>query len=1226
VPNFSQSVADLFATLGIDTSKFDQALSHTKSATQKAAEEMRGHFQQIEAATQKLGNTLGPQKVAAALKDAAKEGIALQQVIDALQVKTDKLRIGQQVDANKRAKEIVSQDILGASGTARQGDENDAAAMKQRLVTTQESLRQQAASQKDYSSLVKQLRGEEHEANARVAAQEAEGTKNGIAFYRDRAAQQIQANKQAIASNMDYSNLTKSLRAEELAGEKRVSDARAVIAADARKRQQEMQQQQIGHAEFMARSADEAVKATARAAAAQEAATRQMFSRMTDLGMGLTVIGGMMTVGITAPIVALGKASIDAATKLETQRVIFTKLGGSVESANAHLETLKQFALTTPFEFDEVVDADKRLRAMGFTAKEVLPILMAVGNAAAAMGKGPETVGLITKQLSDIRAKGKVEAQELRVLADNGIAAREILAEAFGITIPEVMERTRKGTISAAEGIKALVEGINKRFGGLMEDQMSTMMGRVSNFKDKITFALQEIGTPLIGVGKRILDFAEIGLAGISNMAKAFGGMPPVLQDIIIAVAGAVAVMGPLLVAAGGLAFSIGQIGLAFPVATAGMIAWAATSAGPVALGFIAIAAAVSLLVGAFSELTEKSRQAQAGFEKWMSSATTEARAPKEIAFRKNQLIEAREKELISKEFYLEQMKKLDATEVEMDRLRLKNSLAGSSLGLTIGGGKKVLTEEGYAIQAEQLRRTQSHAKAMFDIRQAASKAQQDANEISAAREYHNTVLASGQLLEFQKGEIKELIAQEKAKGDALADERLKTQLQAAGDAHTGRVSKADILYETTQRKREEERVKLAVEMEKSLVTMTGALQDDAFKQQTKRWADELAATIKHYDQKQDDAEKAQTKAFELDLQHQERSAKLQMMYNDLYLAEGKITAKEKLAMDEEVYRAEYEHARQAINDQIAQLSLRKENNKAAIEALQGKLTAMEDAHAMKTLADEIRNAKKEMSEYQRAADRAFNNVARGIARNIVEFKGFGATVKEVAKDMAQGMLEVLIQDMLKPVKKAMIDLVKAIEDELFKPLLKKLKDVLIDIFGSGAGKAGGAGGAAGGGIIDVFNLPTSTSRGGPNDPYGIGSIPTWNGSPVPGGGGGAAPVGGGGGMLSGVGGIAGATNLVSGIVSAVSGVVGNFQMYGMNKSLDLLVNHTLRMFNEIFQQRIDHWSQFNQTFTRLGEIWNELKGGGKGGTVNHITITGVTNLDSMIRELKAKGFVIAPM
>ena len=66
-----------------------------------------------------------------------------------------------------------------------------------------------------------------------------------------------------------------------------------------------------------------------------------------------------------------------------------------------------------------------------------------------------------------------------------------------------------------------------------------------------------------------------------------------------------------------------------------------------------------------------------------------------------------------------------------------------------------------------------------------------------------------------------------------------------------------------------------------------------------------------------------------------------------------------------------------------------------------------------------------------------------------------------------------------------------------------------------------------------------------------------------------------GGGIASAVGGLAGAVNLVSGAVSAVSNVISNFQQYGMNKSLDIIVKHTLQTANDLANLRRDEWDRW---------------------------------------------------
>jgi len=82
-----------------------------------------------------------------------------------------------------------------------------------------------------------------------------------------------------------------------------------------------------------------------------------------------------------------------------------------------------------------------------------------------------------------------------------------------------------------------------------------------------------------------------------------------------------------------------------------------------------------------------------------------------------------------------------------------------------------------------------------------------------------------------------------------------------------------------------------------------------------------------------------------------------------------------------------------------------------------------------------------------------------------------------------------------------------------------------------------------------------------------------------------------GGGVASTVGGIAGSAvtgivGAVAGVVGAVSGVIGNFQMMGMNKSLDIIVKHTLQTANDLANLRADEWTREGHLFAKLDDMW----------------------------------------
>lgn len=179
-------------------------------------------------------------------------------------------------------------------------------------------------------------------------------------------------------------------------------------------------------------------------------------------------------------------AWFEYSSKLEATRIAFTTMLGSAQAASAHLEELQQFALTTPFEFSDLVDASQRMQALGFEARQVVPILTDVGNAVAAAGGGSERLDRVVLALSQIQSKGKVATQELNQLAESGIPAFKILTEATGKSRAEIAKLVEEGRISSKFFLDAFQKFSQANFGGLMEKQSRTAIGALSNIKDAV--------------------------------------------------------------------------------------------------------------------------------------------------------------------------------------------------------------------------------------------------------------------------------------------------------------------------------------------------------------------------------------------------------------------------------------------------------------------------------------------------------------------------------------------------------------------------------------------------------------------------------------------------------------------------------------------------------------------------------------------------------------------
>lgn len=198
---------------------------------------------------------------------------------------------------------------------------------------------------------------------------------------------------------------------------------------------------------------------------------------------GLTALLGISAIN---EIHQAGAAMIDYASKLETTRIAFTQMTGSADLAEQHLRDLQQFALKTPFQFGELIDASQRMQALGFNAEQVIPILNDVGNAVAAAGGGSERLDRVVLALSQIQSKGRLMTQEMNQLAEAGIPAWKVLEVQLGKSRAELVKMVEQGKISSQVFLEAFQKFSQQNFGGLMEAQSKTFTGAMSNIKDAL--------------------------------------------------------------------------------------------------------------------------------------------------------------------------------------------------------------------------------------------------------------------------------------------------------------------------------------------------------------------------------------------------------------------------------------------------------------------------------------------------------------------------------------------------------------------------------------------------------------------------------------------------------------------------------------------------------------------------------------------------------------------
>lgn len=226
---------------------------------------------------------------------------------------------------------------------------------------------------------------------------------------------------------------------------------------------------------------------------------RSVLGVIGNIARSLMTLNIVSIAGITAALGVMGNKAIDLASSFEQSKMALTSMIGSEKLAVDFLEKLQRFANVTPFQFTQLVPMSQRLMAYGFSFKEVIPTLTAVGDATSALGASSETLDRIVLAIGQIKAKGKISGEEMRQLAEAGIPAWDMLAKAIGKSIPETMRLSEKLTgIQAEIGLPALLQGMESRYGGMMDRASKLFKGLVSTVKDYFDYAMRSIGTPII--------------------------------------------------------------------------------------------------------------------------------------------------------------------------------------------------------------------------------------------------------------------------------------------------------------------------------------------------------------------------------------------------------------------------------------------------------------------------------------------------------------------------------------------------------------------------------------------------------------------------------------------------------------------------------------------------------------------------------------------------------
>ena len=310
--------------------------------------------------------------------------------------------------------------------------------------------------------------------------------------------------------------------------------------------------------------------------------TKKGFNDLAGEVSSVAKSAALLSGSFTAALGGIVGAAVNVAGQFEQLQAKLTSTLGSSEAAARSFQRALEFAASTPFDVQGIVQATVQITAFGQSAERILPL---AANLAAAFSERVQDVG----QILGKAFSGSLEGFEsLR----NRLGISNILLAKFGAELTKTGGISITTSASLGKAQDALEKIIRTRFGDATSRQAATLFGAISNLGDAIQRTAAAFGSTLIPIVSTVTRT-------LTKAVEVFESLSPATRQIISLSALAAVGLGALATAASVLIAAV-TTGLGGLVSFAGAIGalGGATGAGAAAAGLTTLAGSVSSLAG----------------------------------------------------------------------------------------------------------------------------------------------------------------------------------------------------------------------------------------------------------------------------------------------------------------------------------------------------------------------------------------------------------------------------------------------------------------------------------------------------------------------------------------------------------------------------------------------------------------------------------------------------
>ena len=204
-------------------------------------------------------------------------------------------------------------------------------------------------------------------------------------------------------------------------------------------------------------------------------------------------VSGAAFVGLAG---SMGLA-VKAASDFEQIRGQMQTLTRSTALAARTMKELSNFSAKTPFQFEDIANASKKLLAFGFQADQLTGKLKVIGDVSAAVG---QPIGDVAQIFGQVAAAGKLTGERLLQFEERAVPLGAAIAKTMGISQSAVREMVSKGKVDFQvfeDAFSSMAQEGGIAFGG-MEKQSKTFSGLISTLKDNVQLLAVDFGNVLL--------------------------------------------------------------------------------------------------------------------------------------------------------------------------------------------------------------------------------------------------------------------------------------------------------------------------------------------------------------------------------------------------------------------------------------------------------------------------------------------------------------------------------------------------------------------------------------------------------------------------------------------------------------------------------------------------------------------------------------------------------